>query len=41
MDYIANLLYDFTVGVMAFLTKKKVDAVFALSLYVQVLEKKG
>jgi len=30
---IANLLYDFTVGRMVFLTKEKVDAVFVLSLY--------
>lgn len=34
LDCIANLLYDFTVGGMAFLTKKKVDGVFALSLCV-------
>lgn len=32
-DYIANLLYDFTVGGMAFLSRKKLDAVCVLSLY--------
>lgn len=33
LDYIANLQNDFTTGDMAFLTNKKVDAVFVLSLY--------
>lgn len=33
LDYIANLRNDFTMEEMAFLTTKKVDAVFVLSLY--------
>lgn len=40
LDYIANLPYDFMMGRIAFLTNRKADAFFVISIYALVPEKK-